>query len=96
MIDIDQKTSYDLITQVAGRVRARRKEHKLTQEQLAKKAGMSLASYKRFEQTGHISFQSLAAVAIALDCEADFEELFSQRYYSSIDEVLHAKKKQRS
>lgn len=91
MISLEQKTSFDIAIEVAARVRARRKERKLTQAQLAKKAGMSLASYKRFEQTGQISFQSLASVAIALDCEDGFDALFSQRQYSSIKEVLDAK-----
>ena len=91
MIHLDQKTSFDIVNEVAARVRARRKERKLTQAQLAEKAGMSLASYKRFEQMGQISFQSLASVAIALDCEERFDALFSQRQYSSIEEVLNAK-----
>ncbi len=91
MISLDQKTSFDIVNEVAARVRARRKERRLTQAQLAEKAGMSLASYKRFEQTGQVSFQSLASVAIALDCEECFDALFAQRQYSSIEEVLNAK-----
>ena len=88
MINLDQKTSFDIITEVSSRVRTRRKEQGLTQIQLAEKAGMSLASYKRFEQTGQVSFQSLAAIAIALGCEGDFDALFAHRRYSSIEEVL--------
>lgn len=93
MIDIDQKTSYELILEVASRVRSRRKELKLTQADLAKRSGMSLASYKRFEQSGQISFQSLVAIAIALNCEEDIDELFKHRQYSSIQEVLDANRK---
>lgn len=88
MISFDQKTSSEIIRDVAIRVRQRRKEQGLTQVQLAEKAGMSLASYKRFEQKGLISFQSLAAIAIALSCESDFDSLFSKRSYRSIDEVV--------
>lgn len=88
MINFEQKTSTDIILEVANRVRARRKELGLTQEQLANKAGVSFASYKRFEQTGLVSFQSLAAISIALGCESDFEELFSRRTYKSIDDVI--------
>lgn len=88
MIDFEQKMPSELVRDVAGRVRQRRKELGMTQAQLAEKAGMSLPSYKRFEQKGLISFQSLAAVAIALRCEADFDELFAKRAYRSIDEVI--------
>lgn len=93
MISIDQKTSYELILEVASRAKSRRKELKLTQADLAKRSGMSLASYKRFEQSGQISFQSLVAVAIALGCEEDIDELFKHRQYSSIQEVLDASKR---
>lgn len=88
MISFEQKTSTDIIEDIAMRVRARRKEAGLTQAQLAKKAGVSLSSYKRFEQTGLISFRSLAAIGIALGCESDFDTLFSWRIYSSIEEVI--------
>ena len=64
MISFEQKIAYDLTHEVAARVRARRKERKLTQAQMAKKAGMSFASYKRFEQTGEIAFRSLCNIGI--------------------------------
>ena len=95
MISFEQKTGYDLTREVAARVRARRKERKLTQAQMAKKAGMSFASYKRFEQTGQIAFLSLCNLAIVLECEDDFEELFSHRQYTSIQEVIDAQQQSR-
>ena len=88
MISLDQKTSYEIARDLAARVRQRRKERKLTQDQLAKRAGMSLGSYKRFEQTGQVAFASLLNIAIALVCEGDFDELFSRRHYQSIQEVI--------
>ena len=60
----EQKTAYDLTHEAAARVRARRKERKLTQAQMAKKAGMSFASYKRFEQTGR-SPSALCATSLS-------------------------------
>lgn len=83
MISFEQKTAYDLTHEVAARVRARRKERKLTQAQMAKKAGASFASYKRFEQTGEIAFRSLCNIAIALGCEQDLDELFAHRQCTS-------------
>ena len=88
MIDLSQQTPFEIIGAVSARVRKRRKELKLTQAQLARKAGMSLGSYKRFEQTGQIAFESLVKIAFALDCEDDFDNLFARRSYASIQEVI--------
>lgn len=93
MIDFDQKTPAEIGASVAGRVRVRRKELGLTQAQVSGKAGMSLASYKRFEQKGLIAFDALIRIAIALGCEDDFDKLFSKRGYSSIEEVIRGKKR---
>lgn len=73
---------------LSARVKQRRKERGLTQAQLARKAGMSLASYKRFEQTGLISLESLVKISIALGSESDFDGLFARKEYSSIQEVI--------
>lgn len=88
MISLDVITANDITHAVADRVRKRRRERKFTQVEMAKRAGMSLASYKRFEQTGEIAFRSLANIAIALNCEQDFDELFSRRQYTSVQEVI--------
>lgn len=93
MISLDQKTGTELCLEVASRVRARRKELGLTQVNFAKKAGMSLGSYKRFEQTGQISFLSLANIGVVLRCEQDFDELFSQPQYASIEEAIRVRKR---
>lgn len=95
MIEFEQKTSTELVREVARRVRERRKELGLTQVQLADRAGMSLASYKRFEQKGLVSFQSLAAISIALGCSSDLDGLFAKKGYRSIDEVLAETRTQR-
>lgn len=58
----------------------RRKEHKLTQKELAEKAKISYGSLKRFEQTGEISLSSFLALADALDYLKDFDNLFKDEY----------------
>ena len=88
MIPLEEKTAYDIGIELASRTKKRRKELHLTQNQLASKSGMSLGSYKRFEQTGQISLGSLINIAIALDCENEFDTLFAKRQYRSIDEVI--------
>lgn len=95
MIDFEQKTAPEIAAETAARVKARRKEARLTQKELAAKAGMSYSSYRRFERTGEISFASLAAVGIALRKEDDFDRLFEKRGYSSIEEVIEEGRKAR-
>ncbi len=74
--------------EIAARMRERRKERKLSQAQLSKRADVSLGSLKRFEQTGEISLSSLIKLAFALGCEGDFDGLFSRKGYASIQEVI--------
>ena len=87
------KTPAERCQEVAARAKARRKAMGLTQAQLASKSGVSLGSLRRFEQTGEISFHSLARLAQALECEQDLEELFARRYYRDIQEVIDAQRK---
>lgn len=77
---------------IAKRVVMRRKELGITQEELSSKAGVSYGSIKRFETKGEISLKHLLKIAIALDCENDFEELFKKRNYKSIQEVIDERK----
>ena len=44
---------------LAERHRALRRQHKLSQEEMADRSGVSLGSLKRFESTGKISLDSL-------------------------------------
>lgn len=74
--------------EIAKRMSARRKEKKITQIQLSSRANVSLGSIKRFERTGEISLSSLIKISFALDCEDDFDVLFSKKGYSSIQEVI--------
>ena len=91
--------NYDLLLQIQTpfetrmslreRFRARRKERKISQQELATKADVSLASLKRFESTGDISLNSLIKLSFALGYEADFEQLFSRKHYHSIQDVIN-------
>lgn len=92
MITLEQKTPSSISEDVAQRVRTRRKERKFTQTEMSKRAGLSLASFKRFEQTGEIAFCSLIKIAIALDCENDFDNLFSKKQFASLQELIDEQK----
>lgn len=84
-----QLTPDDIAKGLAKRVRMRRKERKYTQAAFASRAGIPLATYKRFEQRGEISLKSLLRIAIALECEEDFERLFAKKFYASIEDVIN-------
>ncbi|BEG98385.1 helix-turn-helix domain-containing protein [Bacteroides sedimenti] len=79
-----------LIGGVAERVKQRRLEKGWTQKMLATKAGVSLASYRRFELSGEISLRSLVMLAFALDMTDEFETLFNKKTYQSIDDIIKA------
>ena len=73
---------------IAARMRKRRLELNLTQKGLAMKAGVSLGSLKRFENSHEISLKHLLMLAVVLDATEEFDALFSKRQYQSIEEVL--------
>lgn len=83
------KTPRDIQLEIAKNVKLRRKEMKMTQEQFAKVTGVSLGSIKRFENTGEISLLSLSKIAIILGRSDEMFNLFSQRHYNSIEEILN-------
>ncbi|PHU36591.1 MULTISPECIES: helix-turn-helix domain-containing protein [Pseudobutyrivibrio] len=89
MINLYQKTWNEINKEIAGNVRQLRKRKKITQNELAKKSGVSFASIKRFEQTGEISLQSLTKIAIALNVEDELETLFTSVPFSSIEEIIN-------
>jgi transcriptional regulator with XRE-family HTH domain len=75
---------------IASRFKARRLAMNLTQRDLASRAGVSLASLKRFEREGLISLSSLLSLAMALGCLDDFERLASESVSSQVPPSLDA------
>ena len=80
---------------VAANLRRRRLTTGLTQQGLAKRAGVSLATLRKFEQKGFISLESFLKLAMVLDALDGVVKATEPpvREYSSIDEVLEAKTK---
>lgn len=85
----DVVTPADVAVQIAARVKARRLELDLTQEGLSARAGLKFATYRRFEQTGEISLKGLLQIGFALNALSDFDALFAQKQYQSLDDVLN-------
>ena len=80
---------------LAGHTRARRLAMGLTQEGLATRSGVSLPTFRKFEQKGVISLESflkLLMILNGLECIVQAAAL-EQTQFSSIDEVLDVNKK---
>lgn len=88
---LNQKTPNEIAKNLAEKIKRQRKMLKLSQENLAQKSGVSLGSIKRFETKYEISLQSFIKIVIALDLDRDFENLFTTKTYTSIDEVIDGK-----
>jgi transcriptional regulator with XRE-family HTH domain len=83
------KSPNDIAKELVEKIKQQRKLLKFSQIQLATKSGVSLGSIKRFESKYEISLNSLIKILIALNLEKDFENLFTQKSYNSIDEVIN-------
>ena len=86
---LNQKTPNEIAKNLVKKIKQQRKKLRISQENLAQKSGVSLGSIKRFETKYEISLQSFIKIAIALDLDNDFENLFTQKTYASIDEVIN-------
>ena len=85
---LNLKYPEEIAKDIAKAEKSKRKKRKLTQEELSARAGISLGTLRRFEQTGEISFVSLLKIAAILDETDKFAELFTSREYASIQEVI--------
>ena len=83
------KTPNDIAKELVEKIKQHRKKLKISQAQLASKSGVSLGSIKRFESKYEISLNSFIKILIALNLEQDLENLFTQKNYNSIDEVIN-------
>jgi len=90
IIQFNNVTVPDICKSIAGKVKDRRLDLNLTQSGLALRAGVNLETYRKFEQKGTISLQSLVKLAFALNMTDDFSNLFAQKQYQSLDELLGA------
>jgi transcriptional regulator with XRE-family HTH domain len=69
------KTDQELLREFADKCRDLRLFQNMSQEELAARAGISLRTYRRFEQEGQISLERFVAVARALNRLPELEKL---------------------
>ncbi|MBO5177598.1 MAG: helix-turn-helix transcriptional regulator [Lachnospiraceae bacterium] len=89
---LNLKYPEEIAKDIANAEKKKRKKRKLTQAELSARAGVSLGTLRRFEQTGEISFVSLLKIAAILDETDNFAELFTSQEYTSIQEVIDERK----
>ena len=83
------ETPLEIARAVAQRAKQRRTALRLTQSELAQKAGLSISTLRRFEQTGQISLEGLLQIAFAMDCMEDFKALFAAQSWATMDDMLN-------
>lgn len=95
IIQISTKSPNDICGSVAERVKMRRLELNLTQNGLSARADVNIATYRKFERTGEISLRNLVKIALALNSIDEFQLLFGQKQYQSINDLLNNEATQR-
>jgi transcriptional regulator with XRE-family HTH domain len=82
-------TPAELTREVGERAKALRLSLDLRQEDLARMAGVSVTTVKRFEATGQATFELVVRLLVALRAENAIGELFApRRTHRSLDEVI--------
>lgn len=85
------KTQSEVSQEVADRCRTLRLEQNLTQEEIAQRSGISLRTYRRFEQEGCISLQRFISVIHSLGRIAELESLLAPSPIRNLDEIEKSK-----
>lgn len=78
----------NILSNIAARIKARRLELNLTQKQFAKRTGIGYDAYRTLEATGKTSFENIVLIAFVLDDVENINQLFTQRIYQNIEEVI--------
>lgn len=82
------KTADELRQDLGAAIRQRRVLQRLSQEEAATRAGISLSSWKRMEALGPSSVDHMIEAAFVLRCEDQISGLFPLPAATSMDELL--------
>lgn len=87
------ETPEQVSRKLAARIKALRLARGWKQITLAERSGVSLASLRRFEESGRVSLQSLLDLAFALNRLDDFDALLQPPPAASLAELEAAEKR---
>jgi transcriptional regulator with XRE-family HTH domain len=85
------KTKIEIATEIANRCRDLRLEQNLSQEELAKRSGIALRTYRRFEQEGSISLERLIGVIQSLNRISELETILRPSPFEDLDQIENPK-----
>ncbi len=85
---VSDPTPDDMMKSIAYRVRQRRLEMNLTQKGMSAMADITLPSYRRFENTGEISLAALLRIAFVTKTMEEFNLLFANPIYNTLEDVV--------
>lgn len=87
MLPLSLRTPQEVAEDLASRIRALRLDRNWKRETLARRSGVTVASLKRFENSGKISLENLLLLARALGRLDDFATVFEPPPARSLDEL---------
>ena len=95
-MSLQLQSSLDISLGLARRAKANRLARNMTQAELADRAGVSLASLKRFEAKGLASLDLAARIVLILDSVQQFELVFAGSAPASLEDLIPAQPRQRA
>ncbi len=93
MLPFNLHTPHEIQRILSLRVKRLRLINEWTQAELAERAGITLASLKRFESTGKISLERLSLIALALGRLNELMKLFEEPEIMTLSDIKKLTKK---
>lgn len=87
MLPFELQTPGEIARSLAGRVKLLRLQRGWTQQEIAERSGLAPATYRRFERTGRIALERLLRIAVVLDAQGKFDQLFAPPAAQSLAEL---------
>jgi len=87
MLRLNLHTPREIQVILSQRVKRLRLINEWTQVELAERAGITLASLKRFESTGKISLDRLSQIALALGRLTELMQLFQEPEIKRLSDI---------
>lgn len=84
-MSISIHTPLELVQGIGLRARELRLSRNMTQDELADRAGIGVASVRRFEKDGTTTLDTLARIACALNAGGDLDAIFRRDVPESLD-----------
>jgi len=87
ILTINFITPTEIMEAIAQRFKALRLHHNWTRVSLAERSGVNENTIKRFENSGQITMANLLRLAVAMDAQQEFLDLFPVPRVQSIAEL---------